>query len=127
MPGELGEVVPKMERIEIPRELYVLNPGPDFLMRIHSLNNGFDGSAWLADFSGSSRFEYHHNTPNIYDPVKFGKTHPEYYPMLRGKRFIPAVKVSGWPRCGCTSDRDSACRQTLGRTPPKAGSSREPP
>jgi len=96
MPGELGEVFERRDCLETPQELYVLNPGPDFLLRIHSLNNRFDGSAWLADFGGSQRFGYHHNTPSIYDPAKFGKTHPEYYPILRGTRYIPSMRVSGW-------------------------------
>ena len=38
MPGELGEVYEQRDRLEIPQELYVLNSGPDFLLRIHSLN-----------------------------------------------------------------------------------------
>ena len=97
MPGELGEVYERRDAIEIPVDLYVLNPGPDFLLRIHSLNNGFDGSAWLADFGGSQRFQYHHNCWRIYPPETYGRTHPEYFPVVGGKRFIPPAGVrSGW-------------------------------
>ena len=97
MPGELGKVYPRADRIEIPRNLYVFNDSPEFLLRIHSLNNGFDGSAWLADFGASQRFDYHHNLWRIYDPEKFGENHPEFFPMRNGKRYIPRASVrSGW-------------------------------
>jgi hypothetical protein len=96
MPGELGEVIPRTERVDIPKELYVLNPGPEFLLRIHSGTGTLDRSAWLGDFAGTERFQYHHNTPAIYDPVRFGKERPEWYPIYKGSRYIPDRRVSGW-------------------------------
>jgi hypothetical protein len=113
MQGELGEVVPRRERITLPSELYVFNPGPDFLLRIHSGLQQLDPTAWLQDrgaHPGSSeaerrdletwdsqRFFYHHSAFRIYDPEKFGASHPEYYPILNGKRYIPAPTIrSNW-------------------------------
>lgn len=96
MEGALGEVYSRRDNIEIPRDLHVFNPGPDFLLRIHSGTGGLDMGSWLADFGASQRFQYHHNTPAIYDPVRFGKAHPEWYPIYKGDRFIPKMKVSGW-------------------------------
>ena len=113
MHGELGEVVPRQAQITLPRELYVFNPGPDFLLRIHSGLQQLDPTAWLQDrgaHPGSSeaerrdleswdsqRFFYHHSAFRIYDPERFGASHPEYYPILNGKRYIPAPTIrSGW-------------------------------
>lgn len=96
MPGELGEVHPRKSAVFLARDLYVLNPGPDFLLRIHSGTGTLDRSAWLGDFAGTERFQYHHNTPAIYDPVRFGKEHPEWYPIYKGSRYIPNRRVSGW-------------------------------
>jgi len=89
LPGEIGEVYEKRALIEIPANLYVLNPGPDYLLRIWSGTGGFDQTAWLADTPATKRFEYHHNMMRIYPPREFGKTHPEYYPIRFGKRYIP--------------------------------------
>jgi hypothetical protein len=113
MQGELGEVVPRREQISLPRELYVFNPGPDFLLRIHSGLQQLDPTAWLQDrgaHPGSSaeerrdleswdsqRFFYHHSAFQIYDPAKFGASHPEYYPILNGQRYIPGPTIrSNW-------------------------------
>ena len=43
------------------------------------------------------RFEYHHNACRIYDPARFGKTNPEFYPVVEGKPRIPDPKtLGGW-------------------------------
>jgi len=96
-PAEIGEVCQPVERLEIPEGLYVLNPGPDYLLRIWSGPSGMDLAAWMGDDGGTQRFEYHHNMWRIFDPAQFGETHPEYYPVLRGERFIPSPTVrNGW-------------------------------
>ncbi|MDP6775561.1 MAG: DUF4838 domain-containing protein, partial [Candidatus Latescibacteria bacterium] len=79
----------------IPKDLYVLNPGPDYLLRIWSGPAGLDRSAWLADIGGTQRFQYHHNMYRIYDPERFGESHPEYYPVVEGKPKIPKPDQHG--------------------------------
>ncbi len=97
MQGELGEVFTRQEQVAIPKELYVFNPGPDFLLRIHSGLQDLDPTAWLQDKGDSQRFQYHHNAFQIYNPQAFGTSHPEYFPTVRGKRYIPPSTVkSGW-------------------------------
>jgi len=96
MPGEVGEVFER-KPLEVPKELYVLNPGPDFRLRIWSGAGGMEQSAWLSDFGGSQRFQYHHNMHRIYPPKKFGQTHPEYFPVVKGKHTPPPPeKHSAW-------------------------------
>lgn len=94
MPGELGEVYHRRESLQVPAELYVLNPGPAFLLRINSGTGEFDRSIGLQDFSGTERCEYHHNLWRIYDPARFRETHPEYYPIHNGTRYILAPSVT---------------------------------
>ncbi len=33
--------------------------------------------------------EFHHNLKDLLPPSKFGVSHPEFYPILNGKRFVP--------------------------------------
>lgn len=94
MPGDIGEVYEKNDRMEIPSKLYVFNPGPDFLMRVWS-QNGFDLTTWLQDDSKSSRFLYHHAWGQVAPPSKYGKTNPEFYPVIGGKRYIPNTDKAG--------------------------------
>ncbi|MEW6356118.1 MAG: DUF4838 domain-containing protein [Planctomycetota bacterium] len=89
MPGEIGQVYPQWDRLEIPKDLYVLNPRPDFLLRMWSGESGLDQTALLADNTQTQRFQYHHNMFTIFAPEKFSKTNNEFYPVLRGERYIP--------------------------------------
>ena len=95
MPGEIGEVCPATDRLTVPKDLYVLNPGPDYLLRVWSGPAGFRTTDWLADAGGTQRFQYHHNMSRIYPPKRFGKTNPEFYPIKQGKPAVPAAKSRG--------------------------------
>lgn len=88
-PDELGEVYGRMDRLAVPGDLYILNPAPDYLLRIWTGTCGLDPTAWLGDEAATERFQYHHNMYRIYDVERFGETHPEYYPIKAGGRAIP--------------------------------------
>lgn len=95
-PGEMGEVYPTLDTLSVPRELYVLNPGPDYLLRIWSQRD-FNQAAWLQDRGGDLRFDFHHAGCRIFPPGKYGTTHPEYYPVWDGTRHIPLpLQRSHW-------------------------------
>jgi len=94
-PYEMGEVCPARDTLEIPQRLYLLNPGPDFLLRVWSSAAGFDAVAWLTDVAGTPRFEYHHNMFRVFDPKRFGESHLEYYPMVDGAYAVPKPGVIG--------------------------------
>ena len=95
LPGELGEIYEPLEKLAIPKDLYVLNPGPDFLLRVWSDPAGFDITSWLGDNGRTDRYQYHHNQMRIFDPARFAQTNPEFYPIHRGQRFIPAAGIGG--------------------------------
>lgn len=101
MPGELGEVVPEASEIALPAMRDVQNP--DFLER----------SMWMgwSDRPRKVRREYKvwqdhnklagagfgmgHNLANVVPPSRYFAEHPEYFPLINGKR-----TVSGdWQPC----------------------------
>lgn len=44
-----------------------------------------------------ARIDFHHNLDVLFPPSRFGETHPEFYPVLNGKRFVPPDdKNSQW-------------------------------
>ncbi len=48
------------------------------------------------------RRNFQNNMYKIFPPSKYGKTHPEYYPLVNGKRYIPASDSEAlwWPAIG---------------------------
>jgi hypothetical protein len=59
------------------------------------------------------RIEFSHNVYNLFPQSKFAKTHPEFYPMLKGKRFIPTTDAHGpWqPNFSAPGIADAAAQQ----------------
>jgi len=95
MPGELGEIVPERETVEIPGQIDLIHPGPDFLLRIWSGTAGLDQSIWLADTGATVRFQYHHNLFRIFPPAKYGEHYPDLYPWSEGRRHVPQPDADG--------------------------------
>lgn len=98
MPTKIGEDVPLHIDLKLPSTRTVKNPA--YLLRYFSPLLRQDQrsddpyprySAWVRHnrLSGIHRIEYHHNLKNLFPPSKFAKTHPEFYPMIDGKRYIP--------------------------------------
>jgi len=93
MPGELFEVVPKLNELSIPDLDRTVNPS--FAFRIYSGVTTEAGAKWMArnrlDVSrvGIPYFGFGHNLANIFPPSIYGKTHPEYYAEIDGKRLVP--------------------------------------
>lgn len=97
LPGAMGEIVPHVDQLRIPRDLYLLNPTPDYLLRTWSGNAGFNTAMWLADTRDSERLQYHHNCYHIFPPGEFGATHPEYFPVKEGRPNVPPKdQTEGW-------------------------------
>ena len=46
-------------------------------------------------FKGS----FANNIYRVFPPQKYGKTHPQYYPLVNGKRYIPAPNEVKWRPC----------------------------
>ncbi|MBD2865325.1 DUF4838 domain-containing protein [Paenibacillus oceani] len=105
-PGEDGEDVPQRTELIIPKETVVQQPA--FLAREVSpinaapiyVNERQPLQIWAQRNrlqSGSNRqLQFMHNMYVLFDPQKYGATHPEYYP----NGVVPAAGVkNGWQPC----------------------------
>lgn len=102
-PTSLYEIIPPKDNIEIPLYLEIKEE-PSF-------------DSWCASFGGLTvvnEFFYRnlratlpatHNFFNIFPPEKFAKEHPEYYPFVKGTRFVPpASSIGQWQPCVSNPD-----------------------
>ncbi len=106
IPGALGEDVIPQERIVVSPTKIVETPK---ILSRKWYGVVCDGSCeWslrhrvaLWEYGGYPlRHRYHHNLYNIFDPDKYYDEHPEYYPILAGKRFRPEHgSAGGWQPC----------------------------
>jgi len=97
MPGEMGEDVPKHATLDISPAKIVEEPV--YLSRrlggITSSKSDVDGM-WTWRNRAVWRESHGHNLLNIFPPKDYAETHPEFYPMLKGKRYIPKQGTWNW-------------------------------
>jgi Domain of unknown function (DUF4838) len=91
-PGEIGKVIPKNPGWKMPEQIDILE-NPDFEMR-HWGDFKFNHARTL--LAGSPRMGFHHALGNIFSPEKYGKSDPDIYPLIEGKRYIPDWKAAGY-------------------------------
>jgi len=101
LPGEFGEDVPKAPALSLPVGERVYEPAYQ-----HRQYSGFqwrdDGERqrWGMHRKIRARLNYHHNLHNVFDVRKYGKKHPDLYPILGGKRRLPGPgNKGGWQPC----------------------------
>ncbi|MBP1990671.1 DUF4838 domain-containing protein [Paenibacillus eucommiae] len=98
MPGPDGEDVPASPTLWIPH--IELRQQPAFMSRTFSPlkfadnMNGPLHYEWALRNRLPYRFNAHHNMSVLFSPEKYGETHPEFYPMREGKRYIPPVEIN---------------------------------
>lgn len=103
-PGEIGEYIPTMTEVVIPRQ--EVAQSPSFLSRTFSGTFGEDSGvfrktpAWMRKMRASSiRVQFHHNLWRLF-PGELGVEHPEYFPMRNGERFVPKPEDQvSWQPC----------------------------
>jgi hypothetical protein len=97
MPSETFEVVPAARTIAIPTQRRLVTPS--FVCRLASASWGADTLAWgrrnrwdtdEGGFAVPYAAGFRHWMYQVFPPSKWGTTHPEIYPLLNGKRAIPA-------------------------------------
>lgn len=99
MPGEFGEVVPRLTGLRVP-EVEIMQE-PAFWHRWCSgvLCDFGDVGTWLARLRMRPTIQFHHNLLRIFDVRKYGQTEPELYPLIDGERYIPAPGAHDWQPC----------------------------
>lgn len=104
-PGKVGEYVPLRESLAVPAQ--EIREEPWFQHRLLSglglkekPENKGEQSLWARRNRMRGRIEFHHNLWRLFPPERYGKTHPEFFPILKGRRFIPQ------PALGKTTEQD---------------------
>ena len=110
LPGPDGDDVPECRTVAIP--LGEVRQAPAFFSRQMS---GFVGAAqveWTRRNRMHSRVSFHHNLLHVFPPEKYAQTHPEFFPVRNGKRFVPKdSSVHGWqPCCSAPGSVDEAVK-----------------
>jgi hypothetical protein len=95
MPGAVGTSVPRHRTINVPDKAVVQNPV--YVSRQISpasdIMKANDESRWARVNRAKPRIKFHHNLLHLFPGSKYGKTHPEFYPMIGGRRHIPMDKT----------------------------------
>ena len=96
-PGELGEHVPKLKILSIPTKDVWEEPA--FLRRdMSGLPKAYKDKQKRLEclywgirqgYLSKAGLRINHNIGNILHPDKYIKTHPEFFPLINGKRFFP--------------------------------------
>jgi len=107
IPTELGETIPQKATISVP-ELRRREEPRFPCRRNHGIDTSIkpDGDIWRRRLRITSHAlnvpfnRYSHNLYAVFPVAKYGETHPEYYPLISGKRRVPAPGLThGWQPC----------------------------
>ncbi len=97
MPGAAGEFIPAHKKIAV--SMRNIKSKPTFASRLLSGLKGPEQYLWARHNRMHGQIKFHHNLLNLLPPGKYSKNHPEFYPLLEGKRFIPKEGAERWQPC----------------------------
>ena len=103
LPGPLGEVVPQSSKLVFPAK--PLSDGAAFKTRYIGIKwNKWQQQHCQLWFRQIRRtfglhVQFTHNTQNLFDPKIFFKSNPEFYPIIKGRRFNPLSEKGSWQPC----------------------------
>ena len=104
-PGPLWEFVPDGQAGELTLEVENRVVTPDWSCRVWS---GHDCAPSWGQWNRRNKticvapvpFRNMQNfLHTVFDPAKYAETHPEYYPLIDGKRWIPSENYRNWRPC----------------------------
>ncbi|NOY82232.1 MAG: DUF4838 domain-containing protein [Kiritimatiellaeota bacterium] len=93
LPGDLGEYIPRHRTISIPRR--EIRQEPAFFSRQLSGRSFHGGreknplAMFLFRQRMHGRMRFHHNLLHLYPASQYAESHPEFYPIIDGKRYLP--------------------------------------
>ncbi|HWL53376.1 MAG TPA: DUF4838 domain-containing protein [Chthoniobacteraceae bacterium] len=94
--GSYGTVLPKRDAIVLPEKL---DDREEPSLASYTNAGSYKGNGAFAR-SWRTTLYATHILSSIVPPAKYGKTHPDYFPMYDGERFIPGEKLHGtWQPC----------------------------
>jgi len=98
LPGKDGTDIPKQTQIAISR--VPVRSEPAFFSRLFSGLRGAVQGTWARRNRMHGRVSFHHNLIRLFPPETYTKTNPEFFPIKKGERFLPATNSThGWQPC----------------------------
>lgn len=100
LPGSDGEHVPEHSTLDIP--IQEVQQEPAFFSRLLSSQDLWSGkrdndlARWAYRNRMHGRVKFHHNLLRLFPPEKYTTTHPEFFPIVKGKRFLPPTNDWSW-------------------------------
>ncbi len=98
LPGPHGTYVPKKTDLTGPTTL--IRQEPAAFSRLFSGLKGRAQLTWARRNRMHGRVQFHHQLLRLFPPETYTKTHPEFFPIRDGKRYLPANNnTHGWQPC----------------------------
>lgn len=98
LPGPKGEYVPRLQKVVVAPT--AIRQQPVFTSRLLSGLRNEEQGIWARRQRQHGRIEFHHNLLNIFPPEQYTQTHPHFFPILKGRRFLPASNATvNWQPC----------------------------
>ncbi len=99
MPGPHGDHVPQHPTLDIPMQ--TVHQEPMFFSRQFSGFANQTQRIWARRNRMHGRIAFHHNLAILFPPEKYIHTHPEFFPIHNGKRYLPSSNNdrSNWQPC----------------------------
>ena len=103
-PGKIGTHIPQVRDLPILRKNFA--DSPKYQTRYlwgsrHWLQKDYHSWYPLLKSVEPYRIKYHHNLFKMFPPAKYAAKHPDFYPVIEGKRYIPKPPRLGvhWQPC----------------------------
>lgn len=98
-PTKMGDYVPSLSRINVP--VKTVKQLPVFSHRNMGGLPVWQQNVWARmNKMHDTGLKFSHNLANLFPSEKYALTHPEFYPIIKGKRFIPpAGEKTRWQPC----------------------------
>ncbi len=98
MPGDSGTFIPRRSQIDGPET--AIKDEPASFSRVFSGLSNVAQTTWARRNRNHDRISFHHNLINLFPPETYAKTHPDFFPIHDGKRFLPQTNLThGWQPC----------------------------
>ncbi len=95
LPGEHGRDVPPQATITIPDEAVI--DEPVFISRLMSGSRGAQHD-WAVRHGMHGTVQFHHNLRRLFHWETYKDTHPHFFPIIDGERYVP-TREEGWQPC----------------------------
>lgn len=87
MPGAAGEFIPVRKKISV--DALNIKGTPAFASRLLSGLKGPEQTLWARHNRMHGQIKFHHNLFHLFPPAIYTKTHPAFFPVIKGKRYLP--------------------------------------